>query len=141
MVAPTEDHDVRISTPCLLSRPISLLLALSACAAAGAAPAARPAAAPEPLPAAPSPSARALPAPAPAGSLDRALDAVQATKIRSDEFFIASDELGGRDTPSLGQRVAARYIRARLERLGWHTGAKDGYFFKYILDQHKLDED
>ena len=141
MVAPTEDHDVRILTPCLLSRPISLLLALSACAAAGAAPAARPTTAPEPLPAAPSPPARALPAPAAAGSLDRALDAVQATKIRSDEFFIASDELGGRDTPSLGQRVAARYIRARLERLGWKPGAKEGgYFFPYALDPRKIDE-
>jgi hypothetical protein len=142
MCALTEDLDVRISTPCRISRPISLLLALSACAAAGAAPATRTAASPEPAAAAPTASpTRAVPAPAAAGSLDRALDSVLAPKIRSDEFFIASDELGGRDTPSLGQRVAARYIRARLERLGWKPGAKDGgYFFPYQLDPKKIDE-
>ena len=142
MCAPTEDLDVRILAPCLLSRPISLLLALSACAAAGAAPAARPSAAPEPAVAAPSASpALAHPATAAPGSIDRALDSVLAPKIRSDEFFIASDELGGRDTPSLGQRVAARYIRARLERVGWKPGARDGgYFFPYQLEGKKIDE-
>ena len=76
-----------------------------------------------------------------AGRLEGALETVRADNIRSDEFFIASDELAGRDTPSVGQRVAARYIRARLERLGWKPGAKDGYFFPYALEQRKLDED
>jgi hypothetical protein len=75
------------------------------------------------------------------GRLEHALDVVRAENIRSDEFFIASDELGGRDTPSLGQRVAARYIRARLERLGWQPGAQDGFFFRYPLEQRKLDEE
>lgn len=108
-----------------LSRSIALVLALSACAA----------------PAAAGPTLRAYAPAVTAGSLDRALDSIQAPKIRSDEFFIASDELGGRDTPSLGQRVAARYIRARLERLGWKPGARDGYFFEYLLDPHKMDEE
>jgi len=74
------------------------------------------------------------------GRLEVALDAVRGDNIRSDEFFIASDELGGRDTPSLGLRVAARYIRARLERLGWQPGAEDGYFFRFPVEQRKLDE-
>jgi hypothetical protein len=39
-------------------------------------------------------------------------------EIRADLFFFASDEMRGRDTPSLEQRVAARFLRARLERLG-----------------------
>jgi len=115
---------------------------LSACAAhATPAPRVAPTVASAPVPAAP--AAPAAPAkPATKGKLELALDSVNADKIRSDEFFIASDELGGRDTPSLGQRVAARYIRARLERLGWHPGAKDGgFFFRYPLEQRKLDEE
>jgi len=72
--------------------------------------------------------------------LEAALDSIQAGKIRSDVFFIASDELGGRDTPSPGQRIAARYIRARLERLGWQPGARDGYFFHYPDGRERIDE-
>ena len=117
----------------LVAHSILGLIVLSACAAqvTGATSA--------PAPARASPATTS--SPVPAGRLEHALDVVKAENIRSDEFFIASDELGGRDTPSLGQRVAARYIRARLERLGWQPGAKDGYFFRYVLDQHKLDED
>jgi hypothetical protein len=77
---------------------------------------------------------------APAGRLESALDTIQAERIRSDEFFIASDELAGRDTPSPGQRIAARYIRARLERLGWKPGARDGFFFRYPDHRDRLDE-
>jgi len=115
---------VRATLSRSVSRSIALALALSACA----------------VPASAGPTLRAYAPATPAGSLDRALDSIQASKIRSDEFFIASDELGGRDTPSLGQRVAARYVRARLERLGWKPGARDGYFFEYLLDPHKIDE-
>ncbi len=116
---------------------------LSACAAhAATAPSIaepRPVAAPPAAPPA-APSAASAPK-ATTSKLELALDTVRAEMIRSDEFFIASDELGGRDTPSLGQRVAARYIRARLERLGWHPGAKDGFLFRYPLEQRKLDEE
>ena len=58
---------------------------------------------------------------------------MDARNIRADIFFIASDELEGRDTPSHGQRLAARYIRARLERLGFQPGGDDGYFDRYTL--------
>ena len=77
---------------------------------------------------------------APASGLAAALDTIQAEKIRSDEFFIASDELGGRDTPSPGQRIAARFIRSRLERLGWKPGARDGFFFRYPDQRDRIDE-
>jgi hypothetical protein len=75
------------------------------------------------------------------GRLEQALDTVRADKIRSDTFFIASDELGGRDTPSVGQRIAARYIRARLEQLGWQPGARDGYFHLYPDRRDRIDVD
>ncbi|MBI5435422.1 MAG: M28 family peptidase [Planctomycetes bacterium] len=64
-------------------------------------------------------------------TLVEALESIRADAIKADLYFIASDELGGRDTPSPGQRVAARFIRARLERLGWQPGAKDGYLYEW----------
>ncbi len=74
--------------------------------------------------------------------LERALAAIQPRNARADIFFIASDELRGRDTPSRGLRIAARYIRARLERLGFQPGAPEGSFFwNYTLTQNTLDEE
>jgi hypothetical protein len=61
--------------------------------------------------------APASPAPA-ATKLDNALDSVKADNIKADIFFIASDAMGGRDTPSPGLQIAARYLRSRLKRLG-----------------------
>lgn len=60
-------------------------------------------------------------------SLESGLSAVSAAGICADVAFLASDELEGRDTPSRGQQVAARFLRARLERTGWSPGAGDGY--------------
>ena len=76
-----------------------------------------------------------------AANLERALAAIQAARIGADIEFIASDELAGRDSPSPGLKIAARYIRARLERLGFTPGAQEGSFFwEYQLTQHSLDE-
>ncbi|MCY2960966.1 MAG: M28 family metallopeptidase [Planctomycetota bacterium] len=69
-----------------------------------------------------------------------ALETVKADEIKSDVYFIASDQMGGRDTPSDGLRVTARFLRSRLERLGWKPGAKDGYFYEYPLEQRVIDE-
>jgi hypothetical protein len=78
----------------------------------------------------------------PGGKLDTALDAIRADHISADLHFIASDDLGGRDTPSAGLRTAARFIRARLMRLGFTPGARDGFFYTYELGwlQAKLEE-
>jgi len=80
-----------------------------------------------------------------APALERALTSVQPAAIRADLFFIASDELEGRDTPSAGQRLAARFIRARLERLGWQpmgepsADGTHGWFDEYKLTSQGLD--
>ena len=91
----------------------------------------------------PLPQAPAAPADAGApasAELTRALDAVQAASIRTDLYFIASDELSGRDTPSEGLRMAARYIRARLERLGWQPAGDGGdYLAAYRLERTQPD--
>ena len=57
-------------------------------------------------------------------ALERALETISAEEIRSDLEFIASDEMAGRDSPSPEQRIAARYIRARLMRLGFEPVAR-----------------
>lgn len=74
------------------------------------------------------------------GTLEAALETISIDEIRSDIYFIASDDLEGRDTVSPGQRIAARYIRARLERLGVEPGAPTGYFAEYPLYTSRLRE-
>lgn len=74
-----------------------------------------------------------------ATALERALDSVDADLILGDLEFLASDEMAGRDTPSDEQRVAARYLRSRLQRMGWHPGAPGGYLYSYWLDYNVLD--
>ena len=78
---------------------------------------------------------------APGRELDRALKTIEVKEISADIHFLACDELGGRDSPSNGQRIAARYIRSRLVRLGLEPGASDGYFYNYSLAQYGLNED
>jgi hypothetical protein len=83
-----------------------------------------------------------IPAPLPSAAGDelrlaRALDTISASEIRADLFFFACDEMRGRDTPSKEQRVAARFLRARLERLGLQPGAGAGFFHEYPLHRHR----
>ena len=72
-------------------------------------------------------------------AVERALASVQSGSICADVRFIASDELEGRDTPSQGLRLAARYLRARLERLGFQPAGDDGFFDRYPLERSGLD--
>lgn len=71
--------------------------------------------------------------------LDSALDSVQADRISTDLHYFASDELRGRDTPSPELRVAARFLAARLERLGWKPGAKEGWFHEFEVKGKAID--
>ena len=52
--------------------------------------------------------ATAVATPVVSTALANALDSVDENSIRADIHFIAADELGGRDTPSEGLRIAAR---------------------------------
>src|SRR5262245_44055448 len=74
-----------------------------------------------------------------AAAVERALASVQPTSICADVRFIACDELEGRDTPSPGLRLAARYIKARLERLGLQPMGDNGFFDEYELVTTGLD--
>ncbi|MBM4014601.1 MAG: M28 family peptidase [Planctomycetes bacterium] len=74
------------------------------------------------------------------GLLDDALSAVRPELIRADIEFLASNEFRGRDTPSNEQRLAARFLRNRLQRLGFQPGAKDGWFHTYPLTWRQVQE-
>lgn len=71
--------------------------------------------------------------------LQRALDSIQLHKLRSDLYFLASDDMQGRDTVSVGQRIAARFIRARVDRLGFQPGNGDKFMYEYPLNMARLD--
>ena len=60
----------------------------------------------------------------------RGADQVDAGRLRADLSFIASDELEGRDTPSRGLDLAARYLASRLQALGLKPGGDDGGYFQ-----------
>jgi len=60
----------------------------------------------------------------------RGADQVDIGRLRADLSFIASDELEGRDTPSRGLDLAARYLASRLQALGVKPGGDDGGYFQ-----------
>jgi hypothetical protein len=72
-------------------------------------------------------------------AVNRALESVNPAWIEADLRFIADDEMQGRDTVSQEQRIAARYIRARLERIGFQPGAGEKYLYQYPLEGRQLD--
>ena len=73
-----------------------------------------------------------------AGPLERGLGAIDAGLIAQDVGFLACDELEGRDTPSAGLRIAARYIVNRLERAGLRPGAESGWYHLWPMAERRL---
>jgi hypothetical protein len=70
----------------------------------------------------------------------RGADQIDVVRLRADLSFIASDELEGRDTPSRGLDLAARYLAARLAALGLKPAGDDGtYFQKFGTTRRAVD--
>jgi hypothetical protein len=68
------------------------------------------------------------------------VEAISAKQLRDYLTFIASDELEGRDTPSRGLDIAAKYIAEHLSSWGLKPGGGDGtYFQKVPLRLNKMD--
>ncbi|MGD9630273.1 MAG: M20/M25/M40 family metallo-hydrolase [Pyrinomonadaceae bacterium] len=66
-------------------------------------------------------------------------NAITAHQLQEWLTFIASDELEGRDTPSKGLDIAAKYIASHLANWGISPGAGEGtYFQKVPLRQAKV---
>src|SRR4029079_6559977 len=57
-----------------------------------------------------------------------AMERVSADSLRGHLYFIASDLLEGRGTPSQGLDLAAEYIAAQFRRAGLEPAGDDGYF-------------
>jgi len=85
--------------------------------------------------AAPAGAAQASPAQAP---LERALATIDPAHIKADLRFLADDAMRGRDTVSEEQRIAARFLRSRVERLGFTPGAGKGFLYQYPLVGKRL---
>src|SRR6266849_7668005 len=63
-------------------------------------------------------------------TLDRkaTLDRISAQSLQGHVWFLSSDLLEGRDTPSRGLDIAAEYIAAQFRRAGLKPAGDDGYF-------------
>jgi len=69
-----------------------------------------------------------------------AADAISEEQVAWDLAYLASDELGGRNTPSPGFDAAADYISARLARAGLKPGGDHGTFRQhYEMHETRVD--
>ena len=59
-------------------------------------------------------------------------DGVTAKQLRDYLYFVASDEMEGRDTPSRGLDTTAKFIGMNLSRWGFKPAGDDGTFFQKI---------
>ena len=55
-------------------------------------------------------------------------DSIRADELKSDLYFLASDEMRGRLTGTPENRVAGEYVESRLKRLGLKPVDKDGSY-------------
>lgn len=78
---------------------------------------------------------------APAATNFRPLaEQITAEQLKAYLYFIASDELEGRDTPSRGLNIAAKFIATNLTRWGLKPAGDNGTFFQKIdLSRTKID--
>lgn len=55
---------------------------------------------------------------------------IQPEDLKADLYFLASDDLGGRDSTSLEDHIATDYIAAKFMRLGLKPVGDDGTYFQ-----------
>lgn len=59
-------------------------------------------------------------------------EAITAAQISNYLHFVASDAMGGRDTPSQGLDITAEFLKMNLERWGFKPAGDNGTFFQKI---------
>ena len=65
---------------------------------------------------------------------------ITAAQLRDYLFFVASDEMEGRDTPSKGLDLTAKFLALQLSRWGFRGGGDEGTFFQRIpLQSRRLE--
>ncbi len=83
---------------------------------------------------------RQKPASKTAGGAVGAASRITAEQLKDYLDFIASDELEGRDTPSRGLDIAAKFIALNLSRWGLKpAGDQGGYFQRIPLRRYRID--
>jgi len=69
-------------------------------------------------------------------------EAITASQLSNYLHFVASDAMGGRDTPSQGLDVTAEFLKMNLERWGFKPAGDNGTFYQKIeLTREVLDTD
>ncbi len=61
-----------------------------------------------------------------------AAESITAAQLKDYLYFVASDEMEGRDTPSRGLDTTAKFIGTMLSRWGFKPAGDDGTFFQKI---------
>jgi hypothetical protein len=70
----------------------------------------------------------------------RGIDTITGSQIRDYLTFIASDEMEGRDTPSRGLDITAKFLAMNLARWGFKPAGDEGTFFQRIdLRRDRID--
>ena len=59
-------------------------------------------------------------------------EAITAAQISNYLYFVASDAMGGRDTPSQGLDITAEFLKMNLDRWGFKPAGDNGTFFQKI---------
>jgi hypothetical protein len=75
----------------------------------------------------------------PADAAVRAAESIRPQDVAARIGFLASDALGGRDTPSQGLEAAAAYIASEFQRAGIEPGGTDGFLQRWPFERPVLD--
>lgn len=77
---------------------------------------------------------------APAAATTANVDGITEAQLRDYLYFIASDEMEGRDTPSRGLDTTAKFIGMMLSRWGYQPAGDNGtYYQKIKLSRDKVE--
>ncbi len=67
---------------------------------------------------------------------------INAAQMKEDLYFIASDQMAGRDTPSPGLDATAKFIAERLAKLKYTPKGDNNTYFQHIaLRRNEIDQD
>jgi hypothetical protein len=65
-------------------------------------------------------------------------EAITADQLSNYLYFVASDAMGGRDTPSYGLDVTAEFLKMNLQRWGFKGAGDNGTYFQKIALRRDL---
>lgn len=69
-----------------------------------------------------------------------AIESITVADLKSDLYFLASDEMRGRNISSLFNQITSRYLSHRFESMGLRPFSGESYFQYFSLVQGKLSE-